>query len=1559
MDSSLSFKISVDGAAVAPAAAQIGREFQKAAATSTAALDDINSSIKNLNVQSGKPLGITSEVENLGTTASATGVQAQVLTSQVKDLITQVVAGKAPVETLVQQGAQVGQTMAAMGATFSPVTVGIGVLVAALGFATMAHRMGVAEAKAYNEALVLTGNVAGVTRGQLDLMAAGIGKVVGTQGQAAAALAQLAATGLVAGNNLQQFAQHAIETERVIGRSVSDTVTIFAELGKSPVQASLKLNETTNYLTASVYNQIKALDDQGRKAEAASVAQKAFSDAEDGRIKRLQANLGTIEKALQSGTDAWKRFWDGALGIGRQESVETALQKAQTNAQALQKQLEQRQSNGQATGDLQKRLDAANALVAMSKEGVKIAERAAQLQTDDAVKKRAELDLSVALEGSDTRREQLAKAIQNANSMADQAGASQADRSKLLANVYNQYKDVVGKGVEAQIEIVRQGEKAKEEIIIRSLNDVKAQRAMGNISEISEIEQTNQLTLQQFDVKRSALVQELALSKKGVDNSKEIATIEGQIADVDAQRLTAKLKGEGQLLAARQAFRRVGLDAHEEQIRQNKAEEAAAFDAAKARNDAATVITDQYVKAIDLANKETSFEATLLGQSQKLRDIAIGQRRVELETEKEINRIKAAGLTADEQEVLIAKARAAQISANTGVVAKAELDEQTQILNSFEQSAHTVWTTVTQGGQDIWSKIRNTAKTVFFDWLYQMAAKPILLNVGAQLVGGSGASGAASTTASLASGASGLSSLSSLGGGATGFMNGLSAWGEGGSVTGMMSNAGLYSGMELVGAAFPYIAAAVAIYSLLSSGGTKPSIEGGYSTAGDPGTNGKSYTNGYYGGAMDTSSKAVVDGLAKTYASTVSALGGKAANLTSSEFTGIDQNGHASAVDLSAFVNGKAVYNRAADLGTNKVGSSDAEIQAALDLSTKKALIEALKATDMGPLLNDYLSQVTTTGKSIDEITTTLADLTSLGDFSKTVKALPAGFSALQSASSAAALELVTVAGSMGNLQSALSGYYDLFYTDAEKSANTLKNTTTSFADIGVTMPALDSHTRDWYKSLIQTLGAQDLSVEANSKAYLTALQLAGAIDSLAPAATSATNAATDAAAALDAVAKANQSWQDKLDVLTGAKTQDQINLASDLAAATDASTKSLINQVYAEQARKAAIAASAAAIDSAAAAEKTRVQATIDAAQEVVNSTSSIFDLLKTTVADLYGQVDSTSSMSASAGRTFIDQALATANASGYLPDQAALSDAVSAATAGLATTQYKSQFEQDRDRLLLASELSQLQDKAGTQLSTAEQSLQVGKAQLDAIDQTATLLHDQIALAQGTNTAIQSLTDVASSIADLLKPQDKSTTSTTSPSSTALSAASGTTMGPVSSGSDSVPGSARGPIDYSGVDQAISKGDFSGNLTGAMYNVYVAASGVGATQADLAKKYDIPPADLQAWFAQAGVGVFEDGGMHLGGVRLVGEGGPELEFTGPARYWDASTSARMLSGIGSGAGDASSAFSAKIDELIANQKSLSTSWLLAMSDLRKIYKKWDDTGIPATRSTTPVVVP
>ena len=73
-------------------------------------------------------------------------------------------------------------------------------------------------------------------------------------------------------------------------------------------------------------------------------------------------------------------------------------------------------------------------------------------------------------------------------------------------------------------------------------------------------------------------------------------------------------------------------------------------------------------------------------------------------------------------------------------------------------------------------------------------------------------------------------------------------------------------------------------------------------------------------------------------------------------------------------------------------------------------------------------------------------------------------------------------------------------------------------------------------------------------------------------------------------------------------------------------------------------------------------------------------------------------------------------------------------------------------------------------------------------------------------------------------------------------------------------------------------------------------AVDAVNAAQQTLATYAPQVDALRQLIRSLGGVPQFAAGGLHSGGMRLVGERGPELEVTGPARYWSAADTTAML---------------------------------------------------------------
>jgi lambda family phage tail tape measure protein len=215
------------------------------------------------------------------------------------------------VRAVAQLGAGAGEGAAGLLAILGP----LALATAAVGGLAYAFYKGSEEQDSYNKSLILTGNYAGVSAGQLGDMAHQVSATVGTTGQAAEVLALLAGNGKIAGESFTGITQAAVSMQEATGKAVSETVAEFAKLADDPVKSSAALNEQYHYLTASVYSQITALEKQGDHAGAVKLATESFADAINERTPRILENLSFWEK----GYNAVARAADGLKNIGRSD----------------------------------------------------------------------------------------------------------------------------------------------------------------------------------------------------------------------------------------------------------------------------------------------------------------------------------------------------------------------------------------------------------------------------------------------------------------------------------------------------------------------------------------------------------------------------------------------------------------------------------------------------------------------------------------------------------------------------------------------------------------------------------------------------------------------------------------------------------------------------------------------------------------------------------------------------------------------------------------------------------------------------------------------------------------------------------------------------------------------------------------------------------------------------------------------------------------------------------------------------------------------------------------
>lgn len=108
------------------------------------------------------------------------------------------------------------------------------------------------------------------------------------------------------------------------GAAAADLVKQFNELGKSPVEASQKLDDQYHYLTASVHEQIKALEEQGKHIEAVKVAQSAFAESMQSKSAQMVEHLGYVAWA-------WRGIKDAVMGAASRLPTSGATKQIRKN----------------------------------------------------------------------------------------------------------------------------------------------------------------------------------------------------------------------------------------------------------------------------------------------------------------------------------------------------------------------------------------------------------------------------------------------------------------------------------------------------------------------------------------------------------------------------------------------------------------------------------------------------------------------------------------------------------------------------------------------------------------------------------------------------------------------------------------------------------------------------------------------------------------------------------------------------------------------------------------------------------------------------------------------------------------------------------------------------------------------------------------------------------------------------------------------------------------------------------------------------------------------------
>lgn len=377
----------------------------------------------------------------------------------------------------------------------------------------------------------------------------------------------------------------------------------------------------------------------------------------------------------------------------------------------------------------------------------------------------------------------------------------------------------------------------------------------------------------------------------------------------------------------------------------------------------------------------------------------------------------------------------------------AEAANWKSIWESVDKTAHDTFVNIFNGGQDAFTKLRDTLKSTLLDLLYQMTIKKWIFNISASVTGGS--AGMVQAGGSVLNAISGGSSmLSTFGAGmsafggtmATGFMNTLAGTGVGAGLNAagaMMANGSTMAGLGMgVGAVAPYAMAALVVKEMMQYKIT-PQGNGISATLGAQGT-----TSGQVGTWAQFEQKGGLFGGGTTTNREWGTADAGVTGYVNDSLKVATATNQAYAASLGLNTDALLGYTRAIEINTE--GMDAAAVQAAIDA-------EILKFSS-GQVSSAYGDMVATYARAGETSTQTLQRLsTDLYTVNGVMTMLGGTLYEVSTAGANAASGLVAAMGGMAAFQSQMSSYYQNFYSQSEQKANVVNQVSADLNAAGIT----------------------------------------------------------------------------------------------------------------------------------------------------------------------------------------------------------------------------------------------------------------------------------------------------------------------------------------------------------------------------------------------------------------------------------------------------------------------------------------------------------------------------
>lgn len=536
--------------------------------------------LREVRTEAARPLPAKNNITDLGVSAGQTAQAMRQLPAQFTDIFTSLQGGMPFFTVLVQQGGQIKDSFGGVEPALKGVSSALLGLVtpytvaaAAVGLVVVAWYSAEKQAEAYTKALVLSRNEAAATTLTLVNMAQKTSDALKVSAGAGAEAAQaVGSNGKIAAQNLQAVANAAVAMKEITGQALEDTITLYAKLAEDPVKNAQKLNEQVNFMTVALYEQVKALQEQGRNQDAVSVITRAAADETVIALAKVRASQNPVIRGFKDlwteATKAWNAMQVNA-GFGPQADqmqkmlADNRRDVARLNALAASD--DPRAQNPMVISALEKDVKDRSAKIKalatdLIKERKDAEVKAAQAASTDFV---AEMDAIIGAQASkeDKKREEVqringeaevARRTAQSSGLLDEVRAIEERRSAAVAAIEKKYKEKpkAGNGSATRAAGL-QGYKddliAEQAQITAGTQLLRAQFSAREVTASEYYSRMREFAQESTEAQARSLQQQIDYLQKQTVGGKEAIGVNRQIGELEARLAKVRIEGAAAL----------------------------------------------------------------------------------------------------------------------------------------------------------------------------------------------------------------------------------------------------------------------------------------------------------------------------------------------------------------------------------------------------------------------------------------------------------------------------------------------------------------------------------------------------------------------------------------------------------------------------------------------------------------------------------------------------------------------------------------------------------------------------------------------------------------------------------------------------------------------------------------------------------------------------------------------------------------------------------------------------------------------------------------------------